>query len=184
MRIAASFPLDSLEAHDDSTTLSLDVKKESETTYVLHVSPNPTLEAGAFRTEVLIAPRGAVPSGASGKPLPATRVIVRGYISRDVEPSPRSIDWGIVPIGRKLESRVVLRSLAGKAFVVHSVVSSNEDLEVRSEISDGRATLIISTETLDVGERAENVTAVVTNHDGEAIELVIPVSYVGFAGTQ
>lgn len=175
VRVTARLPLRSLEAQGGGGFASLDLARESDTAYVLGIQLRETLPPGPFHFEVTLTPR--VRSGEKAK---AGVLAVAGYVLHEVEPSPRSLHWGIVRIGQSLESRVVLHSPAGKPFEVKSVSGGSEQTDVRAEKWNNRVTLVIRCAAAVAGEHEEHVAVVVKNHNGKTFELAIPVTYQAF----
>jgi len=169
--ILSAVPLQSLEAQGGEALATLDVAKKSDTRYVLSIRPHENVPPGQFSFDVKL-----ISQLPCGERIRTSALTVNGLVSREVEPSPRSVHFGIAPIGRTLQSRVVVHSLVGKPFTIKSITPDSEDTEVRIEKpSDDGEVLLIKHKIAATGDQKSNVAIVVEKHDGNTVELAIPI---------
>jgi len=175
--ILSAVPLQSLEAQGGEALATLDVAKKSDTRYVLSIRPHENVPPGQFSFDVKL-----ISQLPCGERIRTSAITVNGLVSREVEPSPRSVHFGIAPIGRTLQSRVVVHSLVGKPFTIKSISADSENTQVKVEEStEDTKTLLIKQRIAAAGDQQNSVTVVVENYGGEAFQLAIPISYHGFA---
>lgn len=175
VHIDSAVPMASIRVDGGRSFLSLDLTKESNVSYSLEIQPRENIPPGRFRFEVSVSPQLM-----SGEHLAPRAITICGYMTRDIEPSPQTIRWGLVPVGRALEARVVVQSPVGKPFAVAAVTSDSESVDVRVDESNNRITLLIRAVAMTPGNHEYNVTAIVTNDRGEDHELKIPLTYSAF----
>jgi hypothetical protein len=176
VRVTSAVPLSSLEAKANSEIASIDLTRHSGTTYGLRIRPREDLVPGPFHFDVRLISRLE-----SGETVTIDGPRVIGWVSAEVEPSPRALNFGMVRIGEVLESRFVLRSLVDKPFTITSIVSDAVDARVKSlESAENSRTVLIKQRATEVGDRTDRVVVTLNNHDGQELKACIPISYHGF----
>jgi hypothetical protein len=171
VRIVSKAPLQSVEAEGGSAFAACDLTRESETVYVLHIQPSNTLPIGPFHFDITL-----IPCLRSGRKIRTDLLAVSGWVSHEVEASPRMLHLGMLRVGQASESRVVVRSLIGKPFTLKSIIPDSKDTQVQVEASgDNGVTLRITHRVVASGDRTDNVAVAVENYDGRTFQFPIPI---------
>ncbi|MBY0231202.1 MAG: hypothetical protein K2W96_18125 [Gemmataceae bacterium] len=148
--------------------------------------------AGGY--EVRVVPKGPVPVGEvkfdlelapldlRGERMPSRTVPVLGRVVPDLEPSLPDVHFGARPVGGTFRESVTLRSLSGRAFAVESVRAQGEGLAVEWQEVAGIGPTYQLTQRI-VRKGAQGGKAVFAMRvGGKAVEVVVPVGYVGLEG--
>ena len=176
VQVESEVPLKSLSTLGGEDVATVDVVTISDTEFAVSVVPNENLKPGAFQTEIKLIPEIAI-----GETAGETMLTVDGRVACDVDTSPQELRWGIVPIGSKMESRVVVRSRVGKPFSVKSFHSNSEHIVVDLEkSSDEHTTLRLRGEVVAAGNHDDSLSIVVENYDGRTFDLSVPIQYRAF----
>ena len=176
--VVSAVSLASLQVESNASSISCEVLRRSDIEYALVIRPVDNLAAGEFGGAVAL-----VAELATGEKLDAGRVKVRGQVSGQIEAEPFAINWGLVPVGRVCEARILVRSRTDEPFKIHSIRPDSEHIEVQIEASHRLGEVLLVKHTIvAVGDHSKQVLVSVQNAAGTMSELTVPLSYCGVAG--
>ena len=147
----------------------------SDNRYDLSLKLKDDLSSGHFRFPIrLVACLG------SGEVVTSNWVPVDGFVSAEVDASPRDLRWGVLRIGSTHEGHVLIRSRLGQTFTIESITPDSKDTLVAVDKSNNDRVMLLVTQRISGAGSQEHYVAVeVRNSHGTTTEVRIPISYYG-----
>lgn len=171
--------LEAVEREDSQLDVRL-TQDGGEAAYRLVIEPKPSMPIGNFEEEVLLRPYLN-----DGSTAPGVSVLVKGEKLADVMAIPGVVNFGLPAPGDEVSQRILIRSRAGRPFVLQSVEPPDTG-EIVMDESDRRPcktehyfTLRMTFASTGANSTNLRVVAVHPAEDGQ-YELEIPV--VAFVG--
>jgi len=176
LRFESAVPLKAVEAWAEPPCVSTAASLETEYSGVVTLTPNTDLPLGPFESQVHLS---AIP--VAEKFFPSVTVPVSGVVLDDVEVVPPLILLRPTPVGRELQTTVVLRSRSGTPFSLSSAQANCEETSVEAlggDLAEGHQYRIRQRIT-DTGSQSSAVDFLISSERDGSRRIRTRLNYVG-----